>query len=55
MFKYSLGVSLHTGKGQNNLRDYSKIPYIMDTASLIKQVLTQNTYLLILYEQVGGV
>lgn len=55
MFKYSLGVSLHTGKGQNYLRHYSKIPYIMDTASLRKQILTQNIYLPILYEQEGGV
>lgn len=55
MFKYILGISLDTGKGQNDLRHYSKMPYIIDTARLRKQVLTQNTYLLIIYEQVDDV
>lgn len=55
MFKYSLGVSLDIGKGQNYLRYYNKIPYIMDTASLRKQVPTQNTQLLIIHERVVGV
>lgn len=55
MFKCSLGISLDTGKGQNYLRHHSKVPYILDTGSLREQVLTQNMYFLIIYEQVGGV
>lgn len=55
MFKYSLGISLDTGKGQNYLGHYTKISYITDTASLRKEVPTQNTYVLIIYEQAGGV
>lgn len=54
MFKHSLGISLDIGSGQNYLRHHSKVLYIMDTASLRKRVLTQNKYLLIIYEQVGG-
>lgn len=50
MFKHSLGISLDIGKGQNHLRHHSKVPYIMDTVTLRKWVLTQNTYLLNIYE-----
>lgn len=54
MFKCSPDISLHIGKGQNYSRYYSKVPYILDIASLRECMLTQNTYLLIIYEQVAG-
>lgn len=54
MFKHSPGISPDIGRGQYYLRHHSEVLYIMDTASLIKCVLTQNRYLLMIYEQMGG-
>lgn len=54
MFKYSLAISVDTGKGQNYLGHYTKIPCITDTSSLRKEVPTENTYVLIIYAQVSG-
>lgn len=54
MFKCSLDISRDIGKGQNYLRYYSKVLYILHIASLREWMLKQNTYLLIIYEQVAG-